>query len=55
MTQRFQHFNEWVALHATVAFGSMVAFYLAFAYGFLPLVFPHQEVNILYWSNTVQY
>lgn len=54
MRKKLQHFNEWLAVHLTLVFGSMLTFYMAFTYGFLPLLFPHQEVNILYWSNTVQ-
>ena len=51
---RVTRVNEWIALHITVLFGSMWATYLFFFYGFLPLFFPNQEVNLLYWSNTVQ-
>lgn len=38
----------------TMIFGSMWATYAFFLYGFIPLFFPTQEVNLLYWSNTVQ-
>ncbi|MFX4302956.1 hypothetical protein ACOJUR_11990 [Alicyclobacillus tolerans] len=46
--------NDWIALRMTLIFGTMWMTYLFFIYGFLPLLFPQQEVNLLYWSNTVQ-
>lgn len=46
--------NEWIALRATLLFGSMPTFYLFFLYGFLPVLFPAMMVTLLYWSNTVQ-
>lgn len=52
--EKVSKFNDWVAIHATVIFGSMAITYMFFFYGFLPLFFPSQEVNLLYWSNTVQ-
>lgn len=54
MRQRLARFNEWLAIHLTLVFGSMYVCYVFFAYGFLPVLFPAQEVNLLYWSNTVQ-
>lgn len=51
---RVRRFNEWIALHMTLLFGSMWITYLFVFYGFLPLFLPNQEVNLLYWSNTVQ-
>lgn len=54
MAPVIKRLNEWVALHVTLVFGSMWITYLFFFYGFLPLIFPNQEVNFLYWSNTVQ-
>lgn len=54
MWQRIARFNEWVALHTTLLFGSMWTTYLFVVYGFLPLIFPGKEVAFLYWSNTVQ-
>lgn len=54
MRQRVAQFNDWLAIHLTLVFGSMYVTYVFFCYGFLPLLFPGQEVNLLYWSNTVQ-
>jgi len=54
MWRRFQQFNDWVAAHAVLVFGSMFAFYTLFAYGFLPLIFPDAQGTILYWSNSIQ-
>lgn len=54
MWRRFQRFNDLLAAHAVLVFGSMWCFYALFFYGFLPLLFPNQEVTILYWSNSVQ-
>ena len=47
-------FNEWVAVRATLIFGSMWITYLFFLYGFLPVIFPANMDKFLYWSNTVQ-
>lgn len=49
-----RRFNDWVALHITLLFGSMWTTYLFFFYGFLPFWWPNQKINLLYWSNTVQ-
>ena len=49
-----KQFNDWLALHITLVFGTMWMTYAFFFYGFLPLVFPKDEVTLLYWSNTVQ-
>lgn len=46
--------NEWVALKATLIFGTMWTTYVLFLYGFLPVIFPGQMNTFLYWSNTVQ-
>lgn len=54
MWKRFNRFNDWLALHAVIAFGSMFCFYILLFYGFLPLLFPRQETTILYWSNSIQ-
>lgn len=54
MRKKLQRFNEWVALHMTLVFGSMLTTYIFMFYGFMPLFFPSQEVNLLYWSNTIQ-
>ncbi len=49
-----KRFNDYVAMRVTLIFGSMWTTYAFFLYGFLPLMFPKDEVNLLYWSNTVQ-
>jgi len=46
--------NEFLAGHATRAFGTMWAFYLLLFYGLLPLIFPDRMTTLLYWSNCVQ-
>ena len=46
--------NDWIAVHATLAFGSMWATYVFFLYGFAPIMWPKSLVTLLYWSNTVQ-
>lgn len=51
---RINKFNDWLALHATMVFGSMYVCYLFFLYAFIPLIFPHYQSDLLYWSNTVQ-
>ena len=51
---RVRTFNEWLALHATLVFGSMWMTYGFFLYGFIPVLFPSQMNHLLYWSNTVQ-
>lgn len=52
--KKINKFNEWLAVHATLVFGSMWTTYLFFCYGFLPLLFPDKMDKLLYWSNTVQ-
>lgn len=47
-------FNEWIAVRATLLFGSMWTTYLFFCYGFIPLLVPAWMDKLLYWSNTVQ-
>ncbi|WP_088187525.1 hypothetical protein [Desulfosporosinus sp. FKA] len=47
-------FNEWLAVRATLIFGSMYTTYLFFLYGFAPVLFPNLMDKLLYWSNTVQ-
>jgi len=54
MWRRFQEFNDTLAAHAVLIFGSMISFYILFFYGFLPLVFPQEQNTILYWSNSIQ-
>lgn len=49
-----QRLNDWIAVHATILFGSMWATYAFFLYGFAPLIWPGSMVTLLYWSNTVQ-
>ncbi len=51
---RIARFNESLATRATIAFGTMWAFYLFAAYGLLPLLFPRAITTLLYWSNVVQ-
>jgi hypothetical protein len=46
--------NETLARRGTLAFGSMWCFYLFVVYGLLPLVFPHAQITLLYWSNVIQ-
>lgn len=46
--------NEWIAVHATLIFGTMWMTYLFFLYGFIPVIFPKYMDQLLYWSNTVQ-
>jgi hypothetical protein len=52
--QRVRAFNEWLAAHATVVFGSMWMTYAFFLYGFVPVLLPHAMTVALYISNTVQ-
>jgi len=54
MRQTLTRLNEWLAVRATLLFGSMWTAYAFFLYGFLPLILPREEVTFLYWSNTVQ-
>jgi len=49
-----QRLNDWIAVRATILFGSMWATYVFFLYGFAPLMWPQSLVTLLYWSNTVQ-
>ncbi len=51
---RIQTFNESVAVHITMVFGTMWTCYAFFFYGFLPIMFPKYMSTFLYWSNTVQ-
>lgn len=46
--------NEAFARRATLAFGTMWAFYLLTVYGLLPLLFSGAINQLLYWSNCVQ-
>ncbi|MFJ2575957.1 hypothetical protein [Kitasatospora aureofaciens] len=47
-------FNERVAVAATRGFGTMWACYALTAFSLLPLAFPDQQAQLLYWSNCVQ-
>ncbi|MFB7905240.1 hypothetical protein ACFC1T_02260 [Kitasatospora sp. NPDC056076] len=47
-------FNERLAVVATRGFGTMWACYALVAFSLLPLVFPDQQAQLLYWSNCVQ-
>ncbi|WCK54591.1 hypothetical protein PP175_00490 [Aneurinibacillus sp. Ricciae_BoGa-3] len=49
-----KRFNEFVAKHATLALGTMWAFYVFLLYSLLPLVFPKQMDKLMYWSNVIQ-
>lgn len=51
---RFTVLNDLLASKATIAFSSMWAFYVFVLYGLLPLAFPNDQNNLLYWSNVVQ-
>lgn len=51
---RVHTFNEHVGLRVTLAIGTMWITYLFFLYGFVPLVLPALENQLLYWSNTLQ-
>ena len=51
---RIKHLNEWVAIRGVAIFGNIWTAYLFFFYGFLPFLFPSQQIPLLYWSNTVQ-
>lgn len=51
---RVRAFNDWLAAHATIVFGSMWMTYAFFLYGFIPVLAPSQMDHLLYWSNTVQ-
>lgn len=51
---KFTVLNEVLASKATIAFSSMYAFYVFVLYGLLPLAFPQDQNNLLYWSNVVQ-
>ena len=46
--------NEFVAVKMTIMVSSIWAFYIFVIYGFLPFLIPHEEQNILYWSNFLQ-
>lgn len=46
--------NEMLARRGTLAFGTMWMFYALICYGLLPLLLPHDEVTLLYWSNVIQ-
>ena len=46
--------NDWLAVHFTLAFGTMWTTYLFIVYGFFPLIWPAYYDKFLYWSNTVQ-
>lgn len=48
------HFNETIARHGTLIFGTMWAFYAFMVYGALGAVFPKYQVGLLYWSNWIQ-
>jgi hypothetical protein len=51
---RINRFNVFLAINATLAFGTMWTTYLFIIYGFGPLIFPQYMEKMLYWSNTVQ-
>ncbi|MBU6429562.1 MAG: hypothetical protein KGR26_11155 [Cyanobacteria bacterium REEB65] len=54
MKARLLAFNEWLAVKATLVFGTMPTTYLFFFYGFAPLVWPAHQNDFFYWSGTVQ-
>jgi hypothetical protein len=49
-----KRFNDFLAKYATLALGTMWAFYLFLLYSLLPLVFPQSMDKLLYWSNVIQ-
>jgi ABC-type multidrug transport system fused ATPase/permease subunit len=49
-----KRFNEFLAKHATLALGTMWAFYIFLLYSLLPLVFPQYMDKLMYWSNVIQ-
>jgi hypothetical protein len=51
---KIRTFNEWLAAHATLVFGSMWMTYAFCLYGFIPVIWPSAMNTLLYWSNTVQ-
>ncbi|MGB9661353.1 MAG: hypothetical protein ACPL5F_04960 [Moorellaceae bacterium] len=52
--KKVEKVNDWIAVKATLLFGTMWTTYLFFLYGFLPLIWPQYMVQIMYWSSTVQ-
>jgi hypothetical protein len=54
VADRVGRFNEWLAVRATLVFGSMWVTYALFLYGFIPVVLPNEMNSLLYWSNTIQ-
>jgi hypothetical protein len=51
---KINHFNDWLAIRGTKLFGSMWLVYLFFLYGFGAKIWPDNQDDFLYWSNTVQ-
>lgn len=46
--------NNFVALKITLVVSSIWAFYIFVLYGLAPLIWPSEEINILYWTNFLQ-
>jgi membrane protein implicated in regulation of membrane protease activity len=49
-----KQFNDFLAKHATIALGTMWAFYIFLIYSLLPLVMPKYMTTLMYWSNVIQ-
>ncbi|WCK53314.1 hypothetical protein PP175_18280 [Aneurinibacillus sp. Ricciae_BoGa-3] len=49
-----KRFNDFLAKYATLALGTMWAFYIFLLYSLLPLVFPQSMDKLMYWSNVIQ-
>jgi hypothetical protein len=49
-----KQFNDFFAKHATLALGTMWAFYIFLIYSLLPLAFPKYLDKLMYWSNVIQ-
>jgi len=52
--EKIKQVNEFIAVKATLIFGSMWLTYIFFIYGFAPLIWPKAQDSLLYWSNTIQ-
>ena len=54
LMDRINKINEDIAVRVTLIFGTMWMTYLFFLYGFGPIIWPQYQVQMLYWSNTIQ-
>jgi hypothetical protein len=49
-----KQFNDFLAKYATLALGTMWAFYIFLIYSLLPLALPKYMDKLMYWSNVIQ-